>query len=151
MKRAVRSALFDPRTRRQLTFYAAIGVLAVTIDLGTFRGLMSVDCIPEIAVIVSGVASMLVHFFLNKYVNFRNHDRTMRDQLGTYCAVVSVWWVVTLTVVAVMTRMFLTPPMLAKLIAVALNFPLGFFAQRHLTFGPGIAATLRLRRRLKAL
>jgi len=147
MKRRARTALLDRRTRRQLTFYAAIGVLAVTIDLGTFRGLLSVDCIPEIAVIVSGVASMLVHFLLNKYVSFRNHDRTMRDQIGTYCAVVSVWWLVTLTVVAVMTRMFMAPPMLAKLIAVGLNFPLGFFAQRHLTFGPGIAATLGWRRK----
>lgn len=132
----------DPGTHRQLAFYAAIGVLAVTLDLVVFRWLIALNWIAELAAIASGAASMVLHFSLNKYIAFKNHDRPLRDQLGTYCAVVTVWWIVTLTVVAVATRLFLAPPLVAKIVAIAINFPLGFVAQRQLTFGAGIAAAL---------
>jgi putative flippase GtrA len=137
----------DARTRRHLGLYAAIGALAVSIDVGLFRFFIGAGWIAESAAVCSGGASMAVHFTLNKYLNFRDHSRSLRDQLGTYAAVALVWWIVTLGVVAVMTRVFLAPPVVAKLVAVAINFPFGFLAQRYLTFGAGIAALVR--RRLK--
>ena len=143
MNAALRRRVFDARTRRELAFYAAIGAFSVTVDVAVFRGLCDAGWVPELAAVGGGALSMVGHFTLNKYLTFRNHDRPLRAQLGTYCAVVSVWWVVTLTVVAVLTRGCGVSPLAAKLIAVAINFPLGFVAQRTLTFGPGIAALVR--------
>jgi putative flippase GtrA len=141
--KALRRPALDLRTRRQLWRYAAIGAFCVTIDVAAFRSLSDAGWMPELAAVVGGAVSMAVHFALNKYVNFRSHDRSLGAQLGTYCAVTSVWWVVTLGVVALLTRGLGVPPVAAKLVAVAVNFPLGFIAQRSLTFGPGIAAMLR--------
>lgn len=134
------------RLRRQLLLYAAIGSLAVTVDVVLFRCCAAAGWMPELAAVASGLVSMAVHFTLNKYVNFRSHTRPLRAQLGTYCAVTGVWWIVTLGVVAGFTRGAALPPVAAKLIAVAVNFPLGFVLQRQLTFGAGIAAAVRRRR-----
>lgn len=135
------------RLRRELLSYAAIGALSVTLDVLIFRQLIGAALTPELAAIGGGAVSMVVHFTLNKYFTFRKHDRPAHEQLGTYCAVVGVWWVVTLTVVALLTRGLGVPPIAAKLVAVAINFPLGFAGQRYLTFGAGIAAALRRRQR----
>jgi putative flippase GtrA len=143
--KAAARALPAVRLRRQLLLYAAIGSLAVTVDVVLFRVFAGARWTPELAAVASGLASMAVHFTLNKYVNFRSHARPLRAQLGTYCAVTSVWWIVTIGVVAILTRGAALPPVAAKLIAVAINFPLGFVLQRQFTFGAGIGAALRRR------
>jgi putative flippase GtrA len=118
-----------------------------------FRTLLSARAVPELAATVAGAIAMVVHFGLNKYVNFRNHDRPVYQQAGTYLAVGCLWWVVTLTIIASLTRLLGVPPLYAKLVAVAVNFPVGYLAHRYLTFGKGITATYRAwrdQRRLKA-
>jgi putative flippase GtrA len=143
----------DRHAQIQFVTYASIGGFVQVVDIGVFRTLLSARAVPELAATVAGAIAMVVHFGLNKYVNFRNHDRPVYKQAGTYLAVGCLWWVVTLTIIASLTRLFGVPPLYAKLVAVAVNFPVGYLAHRYLTFGKGITATYRAwrdQRRLKA-
>lgn len=133
----------DRRALVQFLTYASIGGFVQVVDIGFFRTFLYLRSVPEMAATIAGAIAMVVHFSLNKYVSFRNHDRPVYRQAGTYLAVGVVWWVVTLTIIATLTRVFGVPPLYAKLVAVAVNFPVGYFAHRHLTFGRGITATLR--------
>lgn len=127
----------------QFVTYASIGGFVQVVDIGLFRTFLYARAVPEVAASIAGAIAMVVHFCLNKYVNFRNHDRPVYRQAGTYLAVGVVWWIVTLAIIATMTRAFGVPPLYAKLVAVVVNFPVGYVAHRYLTFGPGITATFR--------
>jgi putative flippase GtrA len=149
----LRTIASDRHTLLQFLTYASIGGFVQVVDIGLFRTLLLARTVPELAATVAGAVAMVVHFTLNKYVNFRNHDRPVHRQAGTYLAVGVVWWVVTLTIIASLTRVFGVPPLYAKLVAVAVNFPVGYLAHRYLTFGKGITATYRdwrAHQRLKA-
>jgi putative flippase GtrA len=139
----LRRIVSDRHARMQFIAYASIGGFVQVVDIGLFRTLVASRAVPELAATAAGAVAMVVHFALNKYVNFRNHDRPVYRQAGTYLAVGAIWWVVTLTIIASLTRLFGVPPLYAKLVAVAVNFPVGYLAHRHLTFGKGIRATVR--------
>ena len=133
----------DRHAQIQFITYASIGGFVQVVDIGLFRTFLAARAVPELAATAAGAVAMVVHFSLNKYVNFRNHDRPVYRQAGTYLVVGFIWWVVTLTIIASLTRLFGVPPLYAKLVAVAVNFPVGYLAHRHLTFGKGITATVR--------
>jgi putative flippase GtrA len=140
----IRRVTSDRHNLIQFFTYASIGGFVQVVDIGLFRALVSARAVPEIAATVAGAIAMVVHFSLNKYVNFRNHDRPVYRQAGTYLAVGLVWWIVTLAIIATLTRIFGVPPLYAKLVAVAVNFPVGYVAHRYLTFGQGIRQTFRV-------
>jgi putative flippase GtrA len=139
----IRRVASDRQALIQFVSYASIGGFVQIVDIGSFRTLLIAHAVPEIAATIAGAIAMVVHFSLNKYVNFRNHDRPVYRQAGTYLAVGVVWWVVTLAIIATLTRIFGVPPLYAKLVAVAVNFPVGYLAHRYLTFGKGIRQTYR--------
>ncbi len=132
-----------PESSKHVVAYAAIGALAVGVDVSLFQGFVLARWVPEGAAAVAGTVSMCFHFTLNKYGNFRDHTRPLHQQAGTYLIVLCAWWLVTMSIITIMTRVFMQPPLLAKLIAVVVNFPMGFLAHRYLTFGKGIVATYK--------
>jgi putative flippase GtrA len=133
----------DRKLQIQFFTYAGIGLTVQIIDVSLFQFFVWKKTIVEVAVSIAGSVALLVHFSLNKYVNFRNHDRTVARQFGTYLAVGVVWWIITISIVSTLTRWFGIVPLYAKFAAVAVNFPLGFVAHRYLTFGQGIQGTIR--------
>jgi putative flippase GtrA len=139
----LRRVTSDRQALIQFVTYASIGGFVQVVDIGFFRTFLYLRTVPEVAATVAGAIAMVVHFSLNKYVNFRNHDRPVYRQAGTYLAVGVVWWIVTLAIISTLTRIFGVPPLYAKLVAVAVNFPVGYLAHRYLTFGKGIRQTYR--------
>jgi putative flippase GtrA len=95
------------------------------------------------ALVVAGPVAMCVHFSLNKYVNFRAHDRAVHLQAGTYIAVTAITMPMSLTLVEILVVRFGMIPIDAKVLSVIVLMPITFSAHRFLTFGPGIVARLR--------
>ena len=130
----------------QLARYATIGGFVTCIDLGSFALFLRARW-PLLAVITASWAlAVVTHFSLNKYANFRAHDRPTHHQAGTYAVVVGTTWLTTTAIVKGAVALG-APPLLGKVIAIAFNVPIGFFGHRYLTFGRGIAATLKAARR----
>jgi putative flippase GtrA len=126
----------------QLGRYATIGGFVTCIDLGSFALFLRAGW-PLLAVITASWAIAIVtHFSLNKYVNFRAHDRPTHHQAVTYAVVAGTTWFTTAAIVKGAVALG-APALLGKVVAVAFNVPIGFFGHRHLTFGRGIAATAR--------
>lgn len=126
----------------QLARYATIGGFVTCIDVGTFALFLRAGW-PLLAVITASWALALVtHFSLNKYVNFRAHDRPTHHQAATYAIVAGTTWFTTTAIVKAAVALG-APPLLGKFAAIAFNVPIGFFGHRYLTFGRGIAATAR--------
>jgi len=126
----------------QLGRYATIGGFVTCIDVGSFALFLRAGW-PLLAVITSSWALALVtHFSLNKYLNFRAHDRPAHHQAAAYAVVAGTTWLTTTAIVKTAVA-FGAPPLLGKIIAIAFNVPIGFFGHRHFTFGRGIVATTR--------
>lgn len=126
----------------QLARYASIGGFVTCLDFGSFTLLLRAGW-PLLAVITGSWAiAVAAHFSLNKYVNFRAHDRPTHHQLVTYGIVAFTTWLTTTAIVKGAVALGASP-LAGKAIAIVFNVPLGFFGHRHLTFGRGIVATVR--------
>ena len=126
----------------QLARYLSIGGFVTCVDIGTFAVLLRARW-PLIAVITGSWAlAVATHFSLNKYVNFRAHDRPTHRQAVTYGIVAGTTWLTTTAIVKGAVALG-APPLAGKAIAIAFNIPVGFLGHRYLTFGRGITATVR--------
>jgi putative flippase GtrA len=141
--RALVARFYEDRSMPfQLARYLTIGGIVFCIDVGSFAGFLRVGIPLLVTTTISYLLGITSHFLLNKYVNFRAHDRPAHSQAVTYGIVAFVCWLTTLGIVkgAVLLG---APPLGGKLLAIAFNLPLGFFGHRHLTFGRGILSTIR--------
>lgn len=140
--------LNDHGTRMQLIRYFVFSGCAFCVDVGGFQLLLSVGLWRPVAVAIAFVAGATTNFVLNRQLNFRKFGRTAPEQARTYVAVGTVLILTTMGIVELGVREWRLAPVIAKILAVGINFPLGFILHRHLTFGRGITASLRqLRRR----
>src|SRR5215469_10946393 len=110
----------------QLARYASIGGFVTCIDVGSFVLFLRAGW-PLLAVITAswGLA-LATHFSLNKYVNFRAHDRPAHHQAATYAIVAGMTWITTTAIVKGAVALG-APPLLGKFVAIAFNIPIGFF------------------------
>ncbi len=128
----------------QLAAYLIIGGLVFCIDIGTFQLIYMKSGNAALAATIAFALAVSVHFSLNRSFNFRNFDRAMHRQARTYAVIAGLSWLVTLAIVELGIHAGLSA-LVAKIVAVIVNIPAGFLAHRYLTFGNGIAATIRAR------
>lgn len=131
--------------------YVVIGAIVFMIDVGSFQLFLHAHAMLALAATGSFAASVSTHFTLNRLWNFRNFDRSSLAQLRTYAIVVGLQYVISLSFIEVAVALGQTA-IVAKICSIALNFPIGFFGHRYLTFGAGISATVKrlLAARVKA-
>jgi putative flippase GtrA len=141
-------AWFDRNRHANMTFlgYAATGGLTQLIDLGSFATFVRLHLPVEIATTVAICIATATHFCLNKYVNFKNHERPVAQQFGTYLTVGAASLLLSVAIVSVLTRVLHVPPIVAKITATAINFPFNFLCHKYLTFAGGIRSFFALRR-----
>ncbi len=120
--------------------YVVIGAVVFVVDVGLFQLFVARGLALAMAATVAYGSALWAHFLLNKFMNFRSHDRATHEQASTYLVVSLVCWLVTLAVITFATNVLRMPPLQAKLLAVVVNLPIGFISNRFLTFGPGIIA-----------
>ena len=144
MGRLIRSIFDSPRSVQQFITYIVIGALAVGVDFGTLAFLLRTHIAVALAVSIAFFASVVVHFTLNKYYNFRNFDRPVHQQARTYLLVATIVWLFTLGWVEFFVRYFGTPVLVAKVLNMPVTVVIGYLATRFLTFGPGIGSSVRM-------
>jgi putative flippase GtrA len=126
----------------QFARYASIGGFVTCVDFGSFALFLRTG-MPLLAVVTASWAIAIVtHFSLNKYINFRAHDRPAHHQMANYAVVAGATWLTTAAIVKVAVAVGASP-LLGKVIAIAVNVPIGFLGHRYFTFGRGILATAR--------
>jgi putative flippase GtrA len=133
----------DRRTQLLLARYICIGAFVFCVDVGTFQVFVRAGLILPAATSLSFGIATATHFTLNRFLNFRNFERTIAQQLGTYLIVAGVALLIQNAAVLGGVHFLGLPPVVAKIMGIALNLPIGFLGHRHLTFGRGIAATIR--------
>ena len=122
--------------------YVAIGGIVFCIEVGSFQALYHGGMWLLPANVASYLLAVTSHFSLNRYANFRDFRRSASAQARTYAVVAILCLICMTAVIEVAYRVFGMPPLYAKVLAIVLNFPLGFFGHRYLTFGLGLTAAL---------
>lgn len=133
-----------PRAERDKVWrYCLIGAVVFVADVGTFQLLIQLGVLLPVATVAAYALAIVVHFVLNKYINFRSFSRTLVAQARTYLLIQVSLLIVTLLIVVTGVDLLHTQPLVAKAAAIAVNLPLGFLAHRFLTFEAGIMAMYR--------
>ena len=86
----------------------------------------------------SYVLAVAAQFLMNRYWNFRAFDRAIHHQAGTYVLVTALNYVLMIAVEEFGVQVLRVGPVWAYLISIPVNLPIGYLANRFLTFGPGI-------------
>jgi putative flippase GtrA len=132
----LRQLVEDRVTLRLIAVYLLIGGSSYVLYILLFSVLRQHAPLP-LAISVAYFTATAMHFTLNRYVNFRRFDRAVHDQARTFVAVIAVQWLTTVVIVNLLT-VHGVQPAIAATVAVVVNLPLGFVANRYLTFGVGI-------------
>ena len=143
MRALLDRARSDRGWQYQLLRYCTIGGLVFLVDIGLYAALLRTALPLWAAVTIAYCVAVCIHFALNKYWNFRKHDRPIQDQASTHVFVVGFCLLTTIAVVGTLVTYLGVNPLVAKVVAVAVNVPIGFLGVRYLTFGRGIVGTVR--------
>ena len=144
VRRRLHLVVDSPATLRLFLTYLLIGAFAVGIDFVILALLLRNGVIVPLAVSIAFFCSVLVHFILNKYYNFRNFDRTLWEQAKTYIVLSVTVWLLTVGWVEFFTREFGIPVLIAKALSTPLTVVIGYLSTRYLAFGPGIVRFAQL-------
>jgi putative flippase GtrA len=132
----------DPSWQYQLLRYLCIGGISAGCDIAVFVLLLAGRLPILVVATLSYGCGLAVHFTLNKYVNFRAHNRPIHHQASIYAMVAFICWLTTLVVIKSAVVMGI-PPLIGKLAAIVIGAPIGFFGHRRFTFGRGQAGVIR--------
>lgn len=125
---------------RQFCIYLTIGAVVFAIDVGTFQLTVNAHLLLPIGATLSYLIAVATHFTLNRWLNFRNFERDVYAQARTYAAIVFIQYILTLAIIEAGVHLINLSPLAAKIVAIAVNIPVGFIAHRNLTFAGGIGA-----------
>jgi putative flippase GtrA len=128
------------RNLRHGAMYAAIGSFVFVLDAGSFVLLMRAHVTLACAATLAYILGVCAHFTLNRTLNFRNFQRSLHGQIGTYLVVVGFCYCISLGVIEAGFRLLHLTPFIAKVVSVAVNIPIGYVGHRYLTFSGGIRA-----------
>ena len=129
--------------RAYLIRYLAIGGLTAGVDLATFQLLLVHGTYLPVATTISFILAVGVHFTLNRIWTFKNYERPIVHQVGTYICVLAVSLIITQVVIEILVVGFNVAPILAKGVAIVLQTPVSFFGHRYMTFQAGALAAFR--------
>jgi putative flippase GtrA len=117
--------------------YVTIGVVAVVVDLTCFQTFVLLHVFLPITTTIAFACGVVVHFTLNKLWTFRVRGAPHTFQIAAYVVVLSASFVVTQLVVETLVLGFHAVPIAAKLVAIVVQLPIGFFGHRYVTFRNG--------------
>ena len=133
----------DRRTQLLFGRYLLIGGFVFCLDIGSFQALIKAGTFRPLATTLSYLLAIATHFTLNRFLNFRRFERSVVQQGGTYLVIAGFSLLLSIAIVEAGVRLLGLPSLAAKIIAVAVNVPVGFLGHRYLTFGAGIGVVVR--------
>lgn len=128
---------------RSFVGYVSVGVAGVAFYMVLLWIFVRVHVPAFAAFTASYVIAVAAQFLMNKYWNFRAFDRALHHQAGTYVVVTAVNYVIMIAVEEFAVGVLRVSPLLAYAISIPVNLPIGYLANRYLTFGPGIIGAMR--------
>lgn len=135
---------------RLFVLYCWIGLAGVFVYIGVLWLLLKLGVSAPLAITLSYCAGGATQFFGNRYFNFRAFERTVMHQGSTYVLISIVNYLLTLAFVTVAVRFAGMSVLLATVLSLPITFPAAYLANRYLTFGAGIMASLKRWRSRKA-
>jgi putative flippase GtrA len=150
MRHQMRQLLSNRHLLVSFLRYVCIGGIVFVIAIGSFQLLLMSQVYRPLATTISYTVAAVIHFTLNKFFNFKNFERSTANQLKTYLVVVVFCWLITLLIVETLVRSLGSPPLLALVVSIGVNIPVGFIGHRYFTFGSGIKAACQQWRRSRA-
>jgi putative flippase GtrA len=139
----VRRSLTSSDTARTFAGYLCIGVLGVSFYIALLWCFDQARIPSFVAFTLSYVIAVSAQFLLNRYLNFRAFDRAIHHQAGTYVVVTALNYVLMITVEELGIHVLRLNPIMAYILSIPVNLPIGYLANRYLTFGPGLLAFFR--------
>ncbi len=126
----------------QVAAYVLIGGSCFVFDFAIFAYLTkSIGWPPLAANCVAVASASVLHFALNRQLNFRNFNRTPLAQARTYAVVALASFLINNSLIEGCSLIGLQP-LRAKIFANLCTIPFGFVANRYLTFGGGVKVFL---------
>jgi putative flippase GtrA len=120
-----------------LVRYVSIGAVVVVTDVASFQTLIMLHVALPLTTTIAFVLATLVHFSLNKLWTFRVRGAPHAYQVAAYVTVLSASFVITQLVIEISVLAFHIIPVVAKIEALFVQFPVSFFGHRYLTFREG--------------
>lgn len=130
-------------TRRTFTGYVCVGVAGVALYMLLLSIFVRAGMQAFWAFTASYVVAVAAQFLMNRYWNFRAFDRAIHHQAGTYVVVTAINYVIMIAVEEAAIHALHVTPFWAYVISIPVNLPVGYLANRFLTFGPGIVSALK--------
>lgn len=122
-------------TARTFVGYCISGALGVGVYLALLFG-CTIARIPSLAAFTSSyVVAVTAQFLMNKYWNFRSFNRPIHVQATTFIVVTAVNYVLMIAVEEAAIHALGVSMLLAYLMSVPINVPVGYVANRYITFG----------------
>ena len=130
-------------TLRTFAGYVCVGIAGVALYMGLLWCFDRAGLIPFAAFTLSYIIAVSAQFLMNKYLNFRAFDRAIHHQASTYIVVTAVNYVLMIAVEELGIHLLHVDTLMAYALSIPVNLPIGYLANRFLTFGPGITESLR--------
>jgi len=130
--------------RLQFTRYVLIGFLTLLTDYLLL--IFSVEILRLnviLAASISYVVSLLVHFNLNKYWNFKSFSRSYQRQIRTYLIASGFFYLINIAIIQSATILHFNY-IVGKIIATGVLVSMTFMFNRYVTFRRGIRETLKV-------
>jgi putative flippase GtrA len=121
--------------------YAATGGIAVLADLTCFQILVMAGVFLPLTTTIAFCCGVCFHFSLNKLWTFRAKGAPDAFQIAAYLSVLCASFLVTQLVVEAMVIELHAVPIVARIAAIVVALPVGFFGHRYVTFRDGRKTT----------
>lgn len=123
--------------QRQVARFLCVGGAAAGVYFAVVHGLAAKAGLPGALAVSAGYAcSVAFHFLANRRYTFGQRGHWSAAQVLRYLAVAAANYVLTMAVVALLTRVVATGLYLAVACAILATTSLGFVASRHWVFRP---------------
>jgi putative flippase GtrA len=137
LPKLIRKSLAGTGNWEYMARYLCVGACCVFVDLATFQLLITLHVWLPVTTTVAFVMATATHFSLNKMWTFRVRGKPHGYQLGAYLTVLGASFLVSQAVILVSVWVFNFVPILAKILAIIIQFPVSFFGHRYFTFRHG--------------
>lgn len=120
-----------------LVRYLSIGAVVVLVDVVLFQTLVMLHVFLPLTTTIAFLTATLVHFTLNKLWTFRVKGKPHAYQVTAYLIILVMSFLITQLIIEVSVLALHAIPIVAKGVALLVQFPVSFFGHRYFTFREG--------------
>lgn len=121
--------------KRSISFFLAVGSISAIINFGSFAILWNVLNINyQIATTIAFILSVIFNFSANRALTFQAHKHKLKHQLPKYATMLTLNYIITLSIVRTTVEVFHLSPYLGLVVAIGINMNMGYLLSRYWVF-----------------